>query len=140
MAQLFYHRTRHPGGGSNLTFGLFRCIFALSVTGEMENSKSSKSDEGSDDKDDDTTDRKKTPEFEDKIVSKLLRRIGEKSLIPLFSQQRITMEMLMDLNHADLREVGIDIFGQRHKILTEVARLKRGKYLLIYLRNILNKL
>ncbi|XP_056006599.1 uncharacterized protein LOC125659290 [Ostrea edulis] len=93
----------------------------------MENSKSSKSDEGSDDKDDDTTDRKKTPEFEDKVVSKLLRRIGEKSLIPLFSQQRITMEMLMDLSHADLREVGIDIFGQRHKILTEVARLKRER-------------
>ncbi|XP_056006600.1 uncharacterized protein LOC130046501 [Ostrea edulis] len=93
----------------------------------MENSKSSKSDEGSDDKDDDTTDRRKTPEFEDKVVSKLLRRIGEKSLIPLFSQQRITMEMLMDLNHADLREVGIDIFGQRHKILTEVARLKRER-------------
>jgi hypothetical protein len=38
------------------------------------------------------------------------------------------MEILMDLGHADLKEVGVNIFGQRHKILTEVARLMGGKY------------
>ncbi|XP_056005808.1 uncharacterized protein LOC125658370 [Ostrea edulis] len=90
----------------------------------MENNKS---DEASDDKDDDAKDRRKQSEFEDKAVTRLLRRMGEKSLIPLFSQQCITMEILMDLSHADLREVGVDTFGQRHKILTDVARLKRER-------------
>jgi hypothetical protein len=93
------------------------------------------SDEASDDQDHDIKGESKAHEFEDLDVSRLLRRIGEESLIPLLSEQRVTMEMLMDLSHADLREVGVDIFGQRHKILAEIARLKQGKCTSIYSKN-----
>jgi tankyrase len=86
-----------------------------------------KSKDLSDDQDDGAKDESKRCDFEDVDVSSLLQRIGEDSLIPLFSEQRVTMEMLMDLGHADLREVGVTIFGQRHKILAEVARMKQGK-------------
>jgi hypothetical protein len=93
------------------------------------------SSEGNETTDDEGNDAKEQRQnyLEDKAVSRFLERIGERSLIPLFSQQRITMKMLMDLGHADLREVGVGIFGQRYKILTAVARLKRGKCTIIYL-------
>jgi hypothetical protein len=90
----------------------------------MENNKS---EDSSDDRGDDAKEGRKKYAFEDLDVSRLLRRIGEEGLIPLFSEQCVTMEMFMDLGHADLREVGINIFGQRYKILAEVARMKQGK-------------
>ncbi|XP_062594861.1 mucin-2-like [Saccostrea cucullata] len=65
----------------------------------------------------------------DQDVCKLLRKIGEGTLISLFVKERVTMEIFVELNHADLRELGVSTFGQRHKILKAIKeyREKREK-------------
>jgi hypothetical protein len=62
----------------------------------------------------------------------MLRRIDERDLTPLLSQKHITMEGLMDLNHADIHDEGINTQSQRHKILAEVTRLKRGNCIEVF--------
>ncbi|XP_062621500.1 mucin-2-like [Saccostrea cucullata] len=60
----------------------------------------------------------------DQDVCRLLRKIGEGTLISLFVKERVTIEILMDLNHADLRELGVGTFGQRHKILKAIKEYR----------------
>ncbi|XP_061189952.1 uncharacterized protein LOC133197762 [Saccostrea echinata] len=63
----------------------------------------------------------------DQDVCRLLRKIDEGTLISLFVKERVTMEILMDLNDADLREVGVGTFGQRHKILKAIKEYREKK-------------
>jgi tankyrase len=45
-------------------------------------------------------------------------------LIELFEREQITLDILAEMGHEDLKEVGVCAYGFRHKILKGVATLK----------------
>lgn len=45
-------------------------------------------------------------------------------LIDLFEREQITLEILAEMGHEDLKQVGISAYGFRHKILKGIAHLR----------------
>lgn len=59
-------------------------------------------------------------------------------LIDLFEREQITLEILAEMGHEDLKQVGVSAYGFRHKILKGIAQLRtstgiyRSNYNLYY--------
>lgn len=54
-------------------------------------------------------------------------------LIDLFEREQITLEILVEMGHEDLKQVGVNAYGFRHKILKGITQLKStagGSYIL----------
>lgn len=51
-------------------------------------------------------------------------------LIELFDREQITLEILAEMGHEDLKQVGVSAYGFRHKILKGIAQLRAttGKF------------
>lgn len=45
-------------------------------------------------------------------------------LIDLFEREQITLEILVEMGHDDLKQVGVSAYGFRHKILKGIAQLR----------------
>ena len=45
-------------------------------------------------------------------------------LIDLFEREQITLEILAEMSHEDLKQVGVSAYGFRHKILKGIAQLR----------------
>lgn len=45
-------------------------------------------------------------------------------LTDLFEREQITLEILAEMGHEDLKQVGVSAYGFRHKILKGVAQLR----------------
>lgn len=45
-------------------------------------------------------------------------------LIELFDREQITMEILAEMGHEDLKQVGVSAYGFRHKILKGIAAIR----------------
>lgn len=45
-------------------------------------------------------------------------------LIELFDREQITIEILAEMGHEDLKQVGVSAYGFRHKILKGIAQLR----------------
>lgn len=45
-------------------------------------------------------------------------------LIELFDREQITMEILAEMGHEDLKQVGVTAYGFRHKILKGIVAIK----------------
>lgn len=45
-------------------------------------------------------------------------------LIELFDREQITLEILTEMGHEDLKQVGVSAYGFRHKILKGIAQLR----------------
>lgn len=45
-------------------------------------------------------------------------------LIELFDREQITMEILAEMGHEDLKQVGVSAYGFRHKILKGMAAIR----------------
>lgn len=45
-------------------------------------------------------------------------------LIELFDREQITMEILAEMGHEDLKQVGVSAYGFRHKILKGIATIR----------------
>lgn len=45
-------------------------------------------------------------------------------LIDLFDREQITLEILAEMGHEDLKQVGVSAYGFRHKILKGIAQLR----------------
>lgn len=45
-------------------------------------------------------------------------------LIELFDREQITLEILAEMGHEDLKQVGVSAYGFRHKILKGIAQLR----------------
>lgn len=43
--------------------------------------------------------------------------------LPIFKQEQITIDILVDMTHEDLQSIGITAFGHRHRILKKVKEL-----------------
>ena len=44
-----------------------------------------------------------------------------------FAKEHITLDLLKTMNFDHLGKIGITSFGHKHKIITEVKKLKQGK-------------
>ena len=45
-------------------------------------------------------------------------------LLDIFRREMVTIEVLKEMSHDDLKSIGVKIFGQRHKILKELQNYK----------------
>lgn len=45
-------------------------------------------------------------------------------LVDLFEREQITLEILVEMGHEDLKQVGVNAYGFRHKILKGIVQLK----------------
>lgn len=57
-------------------------------------------------------------------VASLLNSLQLEHLIELFDQEQITLEILAEMGHEDLKQVGVSAYGFRHKILKGIAQLR----------------
>lgn len=42
----------------------------------------------------------------------------------MFEREQITLEILVEMSHDDLKQVGVNAYGYRHKILKGIAQLR----------------
>jgi len=61
--------------------------------------------------------------FEDLSIAKFLEDIGLSCLQDIFDQEQITMDILVEMAHDELKDIGISAYGHRHKILKRIERL-----------------
>lgn len=60
-------------------------------------------------------------------VGSFLSNIGLEQLRDIFEQEQITMDILVEMGHDELKDIGINAYGHRHKILKGVEKLLSGK-------------
>jgi hypothetical protein len=65
--------------------------------------------------------------IESMSVSAFLGNIGLEQLRDIFEQEQITMDILVEMGHDELKDIGINAYGHRHKILKGVEKLLQGK-------------
>lgn len=63
-------------------------------------------------------------------VSAFLTSLQLEHLIELLEREQITMDILAEMGHEDLKQVGVSAYGFRHKILKGIATLRAttGQY------------
>uniref|UniRef100_A0A1B0G6T3 Poly [ADP-ribose] polymerase n=1 Tax=Glossina morsitans morsitans TaxID=37546 RepID=A0A1B0G6T3_GLOMM len=57
-------------------------------------------------------------------IASFLCSLQLEHLIDLFEREQITLEILAEMGHEDLKQVGVSAYGFRHKILKGVAQLR----------------
>jgi tankyrase len=64
-------------------------------------------------------------------ISSFLSSLQLEHLIDVFEREQITMDILAELGHEDLKQIGVTAYGFRHKILKGIANLRAttGMYL-----------
>lgn len=53
----------------------------------------------------------------------LLTRLGLSQLKDIFKKEEITVDVLAEMGHAELKEIGVTAYGNRHKIIKAAERL-----------------
>lgn len=57
-------------------------------------------------------------------VSSLLNSLQLDHLSEMFEREQITLEILAEMGHEDLKQIGVSAYGFRHKILKGIAQLR----------------
>lgn len=57
-------------------------------------------------------------------VASFLASLQLDQLIDMFDREQITLEILAEMGHEDLKQVGVSAYGFRHKILKGIAQLR----------------
>uniref|UniRef100_A0ABM0N060 Poly [ADP-ribose] polymerase n=1 Tax=Saccoglossus kowalevskii TaxID=10224 RepID=A0ABM0N060_SACKO len=55
-----------------------------------------------------------------------LKNIGLDHLRDIFEKEQITLDILMDMGHEELKEIGVNAYGHRHKLIKGLERLLGG--------------
>lgn len=55
-----------------------------------------------------------------------LASLGLESLREIFDREHINVEILADMGHEDLRQIGVTAFGHRHKLIKGLEKLVSG--------------
>ncbi|XP_021431458.2 poly [ADP-ribose] polymerase tankyrase-2 isoform X1 [Oncorhynchus mykiss] len=71
------------------------------------------------------TDKKEGPGV-DLSIGQFLNNLGLEHLLEIFEREQITPDVLVEMGHKELREIGINAYGHRHKIIKGVERLTSG--------------
>lgn len=63
-------------------------------------------------------------------VASFLASIGLEQLLDIFDKEQISMDILVEMGHDELKDCGINAYGHRHKIRKGVEKLvaTHGKY------------
>uniref|UniRef100_A0A674AXR6 Poly [ADP-ribose] polymerase n=1 Tax=Salmo trutta TaxID=8032 RepID=A0A674AXR6_SALTR len=71
------------------------------------------------------TDNKEVPGV-DLSIRQFLNNLGLEHLLEIFEREQITLDVLVEMGHKELKEIGINAYGHRHKIIKGVERLISG--------------
>ncbi|XP_060719936.1 poly [ADP-ribose] polymerase tankyrase-2-like isoform X1 [Tachysurus vachellii] len=59
-------------------------------------------------------------------ISQFLHKLGLEHLLEIFNREQITLDVLVEMGHKELKEIGINAYGHRHKIIKGVERFISG--------------
>uniref|UniRef100_A0A672YJK7 Poly [ADP-ribose] polymerase n=1 Tax=Sphaeramia orbicularis TaxID=375764 RepID=A0A672YJK7_9TELE len=59
--------------------------------------------------------------------TQFLKSLGLEHLRDIFEREQITLDVLADMGHEELKEIGINAYGHRHKLIKGVERLLGGQ-------------
>ncbi|XP_071401422.1 LOW QUALITY PROTEIN: poly [ADP-ribose] polymerase tankyrase-2-like, partial [Centroberyx affinis] len=59
-------------------------------------------------------------------ICQFLNNLGLEHLLEIFDREQITLDVLVEMGHRELKEIGINAYGHRHKIIKGVERLISG--------------
>ena len=71
--------------------------------------------------------------IEDISVSEFLSSVGLQQLHSIFTKEQITLDVLAEMNHNELKDVGITAYGHRHKIVKGIQKLISQKGMFVNL-------
>nr|XP_060624723.1 poly [ADP-ribose] polymerase tankyrase-2 isoform X2 [Anolis sagrei ordinatus] len=60
-------------------------------------------------------------------INQFVRNLGLEHLIDIFEREQITLDILIEMGHKELKEIGINAYGHRHKIIKGIERLISGQ-------------
>lgn len=60
-------------------------------------------------------------------VYAFLGSLGLEQLRDIFEREQITMDILMEMGHEELKDIGINAYGHRHKILKGMEKLMASR-------------
>ncbi|XP_067908702.1 poly [ADP-ribose] polymerase tankyrase-2 isoform X4 [Heterodontus francisci] len=63
----------------------------------------------------------------DMTINQFLRNLGLEHLCDIFEREQITLDVLVEMGHKELKEIGINAYGHRHKIIKGIERLIAGQ-------------
>uniref|UniRef100_A0A8C9S0K3 Poly [ADP-ribose] polymerase n=1 Tax=Scleropages formosus TaxID=113540 RepID=A0A8C9S0K3_SCLFO len=63
----------------------------------------------------------------DMNISQFLKSLGLEHLRDIFEREQITLDVLADMGHEELKEIGINAYGHRHKLIKGMERLLGGQ-------------
>ncbi|CAB1318289.1 unnamed protein product [Coregonus sp. 'balchen'] len=73
------------------------------------------------------SDRKEGETILDMNISQFLKILGLEHLRDIFEREQITLDVLADMGHEELKEIGINAYGHRHKLIKGMERLLGGQ-------------
>uniref|UniRef100_A0A6Q2YPA2 Poly [ADP-ribose] polymerase n=1 Tax=Esox lucius TaxID=8010 RepID=A0A6Q2YPA2_ESOLU len=56
-------------------------------------------------------------------IGEFLNNLGLEHLLEIFDREQITLDVLIEMGHKELKEIGVTAYGHRHKIIKGVERL-----------------
>uniref|UniRef100_UPI000D2FD262 tankyrase-2-like n=1 Tax=Maylandia zebra TaxID=106582 RepID=UPI000D2FD262 len=59
-------------------------------------------------------------------ICQFLENLGLEHLLEIFDREQITLDVVVEMGHRELKEIGINAYGHRHKIIKGVERLISG--------------
>ncbi|XP_037338637.2 poly [ADP-ribose] polymerase tankyrase-1-like isoform X2 [Pungitius pungitius] len=63
----------------------------------------------------------------DMNISQFMKSLGLEHLRDIFEREQISLDVLADMGHEELKEIGINAYGHRHKLIKGVERLLGGQ-------------
>ncbi|XP_051960222.1 poly [ADP-ribose] polymerase tankyrase-1-like isoform X3 [Xyrauchen texanus] len=63
----------------------------------------------------------------DMNISQFLKSLGLEHLRDIFEREQISLDVLADMGHEELKEIGINAYGHRHKLIKGIERLLGGQ-------------
>ncbi|XP_013857852.1 tankyrase-1 isoform X2 [Austrofundulus limnaeus] len=73
------------------------------------------------------SDRKEGETLLDMTINQFLKSVGLKHLQDIFQREQISLDVLADMGHEELKEIGINAYGHRHKLIKGIERLLGGQ-------------
>uniref|UniRef100_H2M6V9 Poly [ADP-ribose] polymerase n=1 Tax=Oryzias latipes TaxID=8090 RepID=H2M6V9_ORYLA len=73
------------------------------------------------------SDRKENDTLLDMTINQFLKSLGLEHLRDIFQREQISLDVLADMGHEELKEIGINAYGHRHKLIKGIERLLGGQ-------------
>uniref|UniRef100_A0A667WVU7 Poly [ADP-ribose] polymerase n=1 Tax=Myripristis murdjan TaxID=586833 RepID=A0A667WVU7_9TELE len=73
------------------------------------------------------SERKEGENLLDMTISQFLKSLGLEHLRDIFQREQISLDVLADMGHEELKEIGINAYGHRHKLIKGIERLLGGQ-------------